>query len=202
MKLDVYYNWDSPITKKDDSVIVSDDLQYHLDNKLPLGKSVYRYGSNKFSSLVNELKHLVSEEKIFVNENDLFLIREYSNEKVIVENDGEILLNFVYECNELNEAEYKGKQVQLNKPKRGGSKKFFVYVKDPKTNKIKKVSFGAKSGGGKLSVKIKDPEARKRFADRHNCDDKKDRTKPGYWSCNLPRYAHLLNLSSGGNFYW
>lgn len=99
------------------------------------------------------------------------------------------------------EAEYQGKKVELSKPKRGGSKKFYVYVKDPKTKNIKKVSFGADSGGGKLAVKLKDPKARKAFADRHNCDQKNDKTKAGYWSCRLPRYAKSLGLSGGGTWW-
>lgn len=99
------------------------------------------------------------------------------------------------------EAEYQGKDVELNKPKRGGSKKFYVYVKNPKTGKIKKVSFGAKSGGGNLAVKLKDPKARKAFADRHNCEQKKDKTSAGYWSCRLPRYAKSLGLSGGGTWW-
>lgn len=101
----------------------------------------------------------------------------------------------------IKEAEYRGKKVQLSKPKRGGSKKFYVYVKDPKSGNIKKVSFGADSGGGKLAVKLKDPKARKAFADRHNCDQKKDKTKAGYWSCRLPRYAKSLGLSGGGTWW-
>lgn len=101
----------------------------------------------------------------------------------------------------VNEAEYKGKEVELNKPKRGGSKKFYVYVKDPKSGKVKKVSFGAKDGGGKLAVKLKDPKARKRFADRHNCEQKNDKTKPGYWSCRLPRFSKLLGISGGGRWW-
>jgi len=97
------------------------------------------------------------------------------------------------------EAEYRGKKVQLNKPKRGGSKKFYVYVKDGDT--VKKVSFGAKDGGGNLAVKLKDPEARKNFAARHNCPQKNDKTKPGYWACRLPRYAKSLGLSGGGTWW-
>lgn len=93
------------------------------------------------------------------------------------------------------------KNPPLNKPKRGGSKKFYVYVKDPKTKNIKKVSFGAKSGGGKLSVKLKDPEAKRRFKERHNCEQKNDKTTPGYWSCRLPRYAKSLGLSGGGTWW-
>ena len=64
---------------------------------------------------------------------------------------------------------------------------------------IKKVSFGGTTG---LKVKLKDPERRKAFADRHNCKDKRDKTKPGYWSCNLPRYAHQLGLGKNMNTYW
>lgn len=99
------------------------------------------------------------------------------------------------------EAEYRGKKVDLNKPKRGGSKKFYVYTKNPKTDNVIKVEFGAKSGGQSLSVKLKDPKARKAFADRHNCDQKKDKTKAGYWSCRLPRYAKQLGLSGGGQWW-
>lgn len=98
----------------------------------------------------------------------------------------------------LKEAEFKGKDVPLNKPKRGGSKAYYVYVRDPKTKKIKKVSFG--SGG--LRAKIKNKEARNAFAARHRCKDKKDRTKAGYWSCNLPRYAAALGLGANMNTFW
>ena len=92
----------------------------------------------------------------------------------------------------------KKKDPPLNKPKRGGSKAYYVYVRDPKTKKIKKVSFG--SGG--LRAKIKNKEARNAFAARHNCKNKKDRTKAGYWSCNLPRYADQLGLGSKMNTFW
>ena len=90
------------------------------------------------------------------------------------------------------------KDPPLNKPKRGGSKAYYVYVRDPKTKEIKKVSFG--SGG--LRAKIKNKEARNAFAARHNCKNKKDRTKAGYWSCNLPRYADQLGLGSKMNTFW
>lgn len=117
---------------------------------------------------------------------------KYPNQSVRIEKE---------ENPHLEEAEYQGKDVQLNKPKRGGSKKFYVYVKNPKTKKVKKVAFGAAGGGGNLAVKLKDPKARKAFADRHNCDQKNDKTKPGYWSCRLPRYAKSLGLSGGGTWW-
>jgi hypothetical protein len=102
----------------------------------------------------------------------------------------------------LNEADTKKKHPPLNKPKRGGSKKFYVYVKDPKTKKIKKVSFGAAGGGQNLAVKIRDPKARRAFAARQNCDKKKDRTTPGYWSCNIGRYWKSLGGGSNFSGYW
>ena len=90
------------------------------------------------------------------------------------------------------------KDPPLNKPKRGGSKAYYVYVRDPKTKKIKKVSFG--SGG--LRAKIKNKEKRNAFAARHNCKNKKDRTTAGYWSCNLPKYAKVLGLGANMNTFW
>jgi len=101
----------------------------------------------------------------------------------------------------LEEAEYQGKEVDLNKPKRGGSKKFYVYVKNDKGNVVK-VEFGAKDGGQNLAVKLDDPKRRKAFADRHNCQDKKDKTKPGYWSCRLNRYWKSLGGSKNYPGYW
>ena len=102
----------------------------------------------------------------------------------------------------INEAKKKKKTEKkdppIGKPKRGGSKAYYVYVRDPKTKKVKKVSFG--SGG--LRAKIRNPKARKAFAARHNCKNKKDRTTAGYWSCNLPRYAPALGLGAKMNTFW
>lgn len=93
-----------------------------------------------------------------------------------------------YEKNKsLSEAEYRGKKVELNKPKRGGDKKFYVYVKNPKTGNIKKVSFGAKG----MSVKTDDPARVRNFVARHNCKSRNDKTTASYWSCRLPRYKSL-----------
>ena len=101
--------------------------------------------------------------------------------------------------NEAKKAKKKEKKdPPIGKPKRGGSKAYYVYVRDPKTKKVKKVSFG--SGG--LRAKIRNPKARKAFAARHNCKNKKDRTTAGYWSCNLPRYAPQLGLGAKMNTFW
>jgi hypothetical protein len=100
---------------------------------------------------------------------------------------------------QIMEAEYKGKDVALNKPKRGGPKKFYVYVKNPKTGNIKKVNFG---DSGNLTVKLNEPGARAAFAARHKCASKKDKTQPGYWSCNIGRYWKSLGGSKNFSGYW
>ncbi|MDA8842217.1 hypothetical protein N9N08_00900 [bacterium] len=92
-----------------------------------------------------------------------------------------------------SEAEYQGKEVQLNKPKRGGSKKYYVYVKTPKGN-VKKISFGDVTG---LKAKAGNKKAAKSFAARHNCEKKNDKQKAGYWACRLPRYG----LVKGGKWW-
>lgn len=74
-----------------------------------------------------------------------------------------------------------------------------VYTKNKKGNVVK-VDFGDAKGG--LTSKLQDPKARKAFADRHNCDDKKDKTKPGWWSCRLPRYAEKLGLKKVSARWW
>lgn len=80
-------------------------------------------------------------------------------------------------------AEYQGKDVKLNDPIRSknGPKKFHVYVKDPKTGKVKKVNFG----DPKMDIKRDDPKRRKSFRARHKCDQAKDKTKAKYWSCKM-----------------
>ena len=97
----------------------------------------------------------------------------------------ENLMNFAK--NNISEAEYQGRKVKLNSPKRGGSKKFYVYTKNKKGNVIK-VSWGDTTG---LSVKAKDRGAVKSFVARHKCKEKNDKTKAGYWACRTPRYKSL-----------
>ena len=80
---------------------------------------------------------------------------------------------------QLEEAEYRGRKVKLNKPMRGDVKKFKVYVKDPKTGNIKKVNFGDPN----MRIKKSNPKRRKSFRARHNCDNPGPKTKARYWSC-------------------
>lgn len=176
---------------------ISENLKYHLTNNINIEDTIFRYGSDAFISLVKEVKELYSKNLITLSEADISII----NDIQILENGDVCGIIYEEEDEDVNEAEYKGKEVELNKPKRGGSKKFYVYVKNSDTDKVVKVSFGAKSGGGNLAVKLNDPEAKKRFAQRHDCENKTDKTKAGYWSCRLPRYAKLLGLSGSGKWW-
>ena len=82
----------------------------------------------------------------------------------------------------IKEAEYKGREVQLNKPMPGDVKKSKVYVKDPDTGNVKKVEFGDPN----MTIKKNIPARRKSFRARHGCDDPnvaKPKDKARYWSC-------------------
>ena len=86
--------------------------------------------------------------------------------------------------NDLHEAEYQGRKVKLGKPMQGDSKKFKVYVKNPKGNVVK-VNFGqgGDAKGGTMRIRKSNPQARKNFRARHNCDSPGPRHKARYWSC-------------------
>ena len=86
--------------------------------------------------------------------------------------------------NDLFEAEYQGRKVKLGKPMQGDTKKFKVYVKNPKGNVVK-VNFGqgGKAKGGTMKIRKSNPAARKSFRARHNCDNPGPRHKARYWSC-------------------
>jgi hypothetical protein len=185
-------------SKQNIKPLLSEGLQYHIDKKVPLFETVYRIGSNKHLSLIREARKMYSRNIINLCEEDKELIKTHLGEFGVYEGESVPLDLPMVDTQQLKESEYQGKKVQLNKPKRGGSKAYYVYVRDPKTKKVKKVSFG--SGG--LRAKIKDKDARTAFAKRHRCSEKKDRTKAGYWSCNLPRYAQALGLGSNMNTYW
>lgn len=171
---------------------LSEGTKYHLKNNIPFHDNIYRPYSIKFYETFCEARELyeqgllenVSELDKELFKTDLGLFAIYESKKVPLD---------------IPLIEEYGDDVELNKPKRGGPKKFYVYVKDPSTGNIKKVTWGDTTG---LSVKLNDPEARKSFAARHKCSTRKDKTKPSYWACNLPRYADQLGLKGGGNFFW
>ena len=164
---------------------LSEGLQYHVDNNIPLTENIYRPSSVKYFELFKEAKELLKAGKIELNEEEAKML-----------NNTDLGEFGIYEGIKAKAA--KKKQPVLNKPKRGGSKKFYVFVRKPGGG-IKKISFGDTTG---LKAKINDPKARKSFAARHKCAQAKDKTTAGYWSCRLPRYASMLGLKSNFTGFW
>ena len=182
--------------------ILSEGLKYHMDNALPLTEHVYRAGSQKYFNLWAEARALYSRGILEVQGADLEVLTETDLGHYGTLEDGtQVPLDFPIE---LNESEYnllvEEATKKIGKPMRSssGGKAYKVYVRDPKTKKIKTVRFG--SGG--LKAKINNPKARQAFAARHDCKNKKDKTKASYWSCRLPRYARLLGLKSNFSGFW
>ena len=169
---------------------ISKSVHYHIENNIPFAENIYRVHSEEFYKLFSEARGLYSEGLLTeLNDWDKQLLDTDIGEFGLYENQKVPL-----DCPIQEEDE---KDPPLNKPKKGGPKKFYVFVKDG--DKIKKVTWGDTTG---LKVKLNDKDARKSFAARHKCAQQKDRTSAAYWACNLPRYAKSLGLSGGGNFYW
>jgi hypothetical protein len=192
---------DKSLILKED-VEVSPSLKYHIDNNLTLTNNVYRVYSKAYFDLINEVRKLWDNDLIQLNEEDTWIVLSNLGKKVIFEGE-EVYLDapFVEEVETeediLMEAKHRGKNVKLNKPFRtpGGPKKFAVYVKTPGGG-VKKVTFG----DPKLKVRNRNKAAAKSFRARHKCDQKKDRTTAGYWSCSVGRYAKQLGLSSSNSW--
>lgn len=182
-------------------LLISEGLAYHLDNSIDLNENIYRPQSANFIELFTEARALFEKEQLTLSEEDAWYLTETDlgitgkYKGITVPLDYPMTTEFLLEA----KAKAKKKQPALNKPHRGGSKKFYVFVRNPKTGGIKKVSFGDTTG---LSAKINNPAARKSFAARHKCAQKKDKTQAGYWACRLPRYAKLLGLKSNFSGYW
>ena len=174
------------------SEIISESLMYHIDNEISVTESIYRPGSNAHLEVLNEARRLHESGKLILSQGDATLFETTDLGKTGTYRGIEVPLDLPLEI--LNEAKYKGRKVKLNYPTRGGSKKFRIYVKNPKTGKVKQLDIGDTTG---LKAKVSDPKARKSFAARHKCHLKKDKTKAGYWSCRINRYAHLW----GGKTY-
>lgn len=197
--LEALENYKEPSLILKEDIEVSPELKYHIENKLSLTNNIFRYYSEKYFNLINEVRDLYNSGSIDLNEEDRLMV-ESDTGLVFFDGSEEIFLDapFIEEEEEqLSEAKHRGKNVNLNKPFRtsGGPKKFAVYVKTPKGN-IKKVSFGDPG----LKVKNANKKAAKSFRARHRCDQKKDRTTAGYWSCNVGRYAKQLGLSSSNSW--
>ena len=256
-------------------VLMTENMQYHIDSKKPLYETTIPYGSKEYIDLWAEARYLYLREAIDLTGDDLERIVETDlgeygmfegqlvpldmpmlEEVLLTENNiaeldkikkeiealmpslswiddvnvssysGDLYIDLDYELDpqevkqlsqlaskynmdlmrkssgknaslvkrrippknedeELNEAEYQGRKVQLGKPMQGDSKKFKVYVKNAK-GKVVKVNFGfggTSAKGKRMSIKVKNPKRRAAFRARHNCKNPGPRWKARYWSC-------------------
>jgi hypothetical protein len=167
-------------------VNASSELKYHLNNGLPLTENIFKPYSESYFNLINEVRGLYYSGEIKINDEDLTIIESDLGTSVLLENGEWVYLDVPMVDDEfLNEAEYQGRKVNLGKIMQGDVKKFKVYVKNDK-GKVVKVNFGfgGKSAKGKrMTIKKNNPERRKSFRARHNCDNPGPRWKPRYWAC-------------------
>ena len=169
-------------------------VSYHQNADVGFDRNIFRPGSTNFFALFRRARRLYQEgaytpksfDELELLESDVGRFGFYEGQLVP--------LDYPIECgNEehLNEAEYKGKKVELNKPKRGGDGAY-VYVNSGKKDKDGKIKVKKVSFGSSMPDAMGDSEAhrkrRKSYGDRHNCSDKKDKTQAGYWSCRATKF--------------
>ena len=175
------------IKESSENDLVSEGLMYHLENSLDADQNIYRPGSDEFFALFREVRDLWNAGLYHLSENEKFYIAEtVIGEFGIYEGDV-VPLDFPMIIENLEEAKYKGRKVTLGKKgasrTKGGQAR--VYGRHD-TGKVVKVEFGSS-----MPDAMGDSDAHKKrrdsYGNRHNCADKKDRTKPGYWSCRLTK---------------
>lgn len=166
---------------------LTEGITWHLQEGVPFDSPVYRVGTEKYFALMREARALY-ELGLYSPRTDF--------EKDLLESDlgswgiyegFRVPLDLPMQDEDLVEAQYKGREVELGKPKKGSGGKAYVYVRDPKSGNVKKVKFGSSmpdAMGDSDAAKAR----RKSFGDRHNCADKDDRTKPGYWACRSTKF--------------
>lgn len=165
-----------------EEVKVSESLSYHINEGISLTDNVFRTYSQKYFDLINEVRKLWNEGKLYLNEKDKVMVESDLGIRV-KKGDEMIYLDapYIYETEEEKNI--------LNKPKKEGSNKFAVYVKTP-DNGVKKITFG----DPKLKIKNSYKGDVNSFREKHKCDQKKDKTTPSYWVCNVGRYSKQLGL--------
>lgn len=188
--------------------LISEGLEYHLNNKIPISDSIYRPGSDAHIKLLSETRELYDngliklsgdDEELFET-TDIGRFGKFRGELVPLD---VFLIEYYDEVEDVIEEGKKKKKTKKHPPlgkirrNSGSGKKYVVYVKNPSTGKIKKITFGDKKGG--LRSKTGSSKARKNFAARHNCAKKKDRMTAGYWACRLNRSGLVKRSTSG---YW
>lgn len=169
---------------------IFEGVGFHIKEQIPFYSNIYRYGSDAFFKNIREARSLWKANLIEVCEEDREILASdagtfglFRGKMVPLDVPFEDL--FEENIEKLSAKKKKKKDPPLGKPKRGGSKKFYVYVRC--NGKIKKISFGSPN----MPLRVSEPERRRSFVARHKCKQKKDRCTAGYWSCRIGRYPNL-----------
>ena len=182
------------ILEETQSVLFKPGLLEHVKTGTPLHENIFRIGSSCYFNTIEQgrkfykmgLYEAVNDEERDMLENtNLGEWAMFEGEEVPL--DFPMYEETLEEAQALEEKKRKKKKKKkdppIGKPTKntGGGKKYKVFVRNPKTGKIKKITYGDSKGG--LKGNWNSAEARKSFASRHQCAKKKDRTKAGYWAC-------------------
>ena len=159
-------------------------LMHHVEEGIPLTHCIYRVGSPCYFNVIRQGRQFYKAGLYEVlNEEERDLLENTDLGEFVMFEGKRTPLDFPMYIEDLQEKKKKKKDPPVGKPSRntGSGKKYKVFVRNPKTGKIKKITYGDSKGG--LEGNWNSAEARKSFAARHNCAEKKDRTKAGYWAC-------------------
>ena len=163
-------------------------ISYHVDNKVPFSENVYRIGSDNYFTVIREARRLYKAGELqALNEEDQDLFENSDLGEWAMFEGERVPLDFPMYVETLEERKKKKKKKKkdppIGKPMKnsGSGKKYKVFVRNKKTGRIKKITYGDSKGG--LKGNWNNAEARSSFAKRHKCAEKKDRTKSGYWAC-------------------
>lgn len=166
-------------------VVFKPGLLEHVKTKTPLHENIFRIGSSCYFNTIKQGRHFYKMGLYeAVNEEERHMLENTDLGEWAIFEGEEVPLDFPMYEETLEEAKKKKKKdPPIGKPTKntGGGKKYKVFVRNPKTGKIKKITYGDSKGG--LKGNWNSAEARKSFASRHQCEKKKDRTKAGYWAC-------------------
>ena len=160
--------------------LLGNGLRHHIKEGIPVHQNLYRVGTPCYFNMLRQARNL---DRLGLyetqNEEELYYLRETELGEWAMFEGERVPLDFPMYVEDVNEK----KDPPIGKPTKntGGGKKYKVYVRNPKTGNVKKITYGDAKGG--LKGNWNNAEARKSFAARHNCEDKKDRTKAGYWAC-------------------
>lgn len=178
------------ITAEASREAVFEGVLFHVEKEIPLYSNIYRYGSDAFYETINEARRLwktgslrVCDEDCEILASDAGTFGVYRGKRVPLDVPFEDAFENAIE--KIAKKSKKKKDPPLGKPKRGGSKKFYVYVKCK--GKVRKISFGSPD----MPLRISEPDRRSSFVARHKCKQKKDRCTAGYWACRIGRYPNL-----------